>query len=150
MSTRVLRAVSALVTDFRSSLASVADAGHLASGRPARGCLDRAAVRVGGGDGGRLRTAADGLGHQHTEQVEVGSFLVGEGAKLVPHPVRRDENVEPVWRGEQAHGPFDLGFQRVRGPWDGCEVGEFAENLPGRYPPPPRCPAANVAWRRDI
>src|SRR5262245_10339467 len=66
-----------------------------------------------GGDAARLRprtqrAGADSFGRQHAEQVEVGRFLIPEGADFVSRTSERVKDLETLARADQAHGAIHI------------------------------------------
>ena len=76
--------------------------------------------------------AADRLGGQHAEQVEVGRFLVLEEVHLQPRVVGPAEHLEAAVRLDQAHRARHLLVDRVRGLRDGGQGQQFGEDRLGR------------------
>jgi hypothetical protein len=74
------------------------------------------------------RAVADGFCGQDAEQVEIRRFLILEGTHFVPGTISRAENLESLFGPQQADGAVGLLFQRVRGAWDGGQVGQFRKD----------------------
>ncbi len=83
----------------------------------------------------------DRLGDKHPEQVEIGRFLVGEHADLVPRATCRVEDLESLLGPDQAHGAVDVLADRVSARWDGRLGSQLGEDPLGWHPPP-GCPAS--------